>query len=126
MSSLEISANPNIDTVCTEERKTSICTTRVSILLLAFFQFIISRTATPKEPSSEVPISIWINILALLTILVMIFGQGLSQFDQGTFFQYAAPGYWLFLGTLALALVGGIVQMVAIKRWWTGYRLMHS
>jgi hypothetical protein len=98
----------------------------LSILLLAFFQCIVSRTASPKEPSSEVSISIWIASLALLTILVMIVGQGLIQFDQGTFFHYAAPGYWVFLGTLALALVGGIVQMVAIKRWWTGYESLHK
>jgi len=83
------------------------------ILLLAFFQIISSLNK--RESSSKVAIGI--GVLALLTMLVMIFAQGRGSFAESIFFSYAAIGYWLFLGALLLALVGAIVQLSAMRRW---------
>lgn len=83
------------------------------ILLLAFFQIISSLNK--QEPSAKVAIGI--GVLALLTMLIMIFAQGRGSFAEGIFFSYAAIGYWLFLGTLLLALVGAIVQLSEMRKW---------
>ncbi|HLG62197.1 MAG TPA: zinc ribbon domain-containing protein [Ktedonosporobacter sp.] len=81
------------------------------ILLLAFFQIISSLYHRMLSAN----IAIGIGILALLTMLVMIFAQGRGSFAESIFFSYAAGGYWLFLGALLLALVGAILQLVETK-----------